>query len=418
MDIDTAGISELYPASTPELQQIGVPAEMKISATPFRWPNPATIPQRSWLYGRYFLRATVAAIIAPGGIGKTIFEIATALALASGKPFLGKQVWEGPQRVWIWNLEDDATELERQITAAAIHHGISPADCGDRLLVDSAMEGQGLCTATEDDGGFKLLRPVYEAVVAELLNRKIDVLMIDPFVSSHQVDENANAKIDAITKEWARVAKRADCCVVLVHHTRKLAGVKVGAEASRGAKALTDATRSTLVLNRMDNEEAEGFGIVDDEERRRHFSVQDDKHNRTPPEKADWYRLASIWLGNGQDGRGDNIGVVEAWTPPHATDGINIKDLRAVYNAVADGAWRESVQSPDWVGYAIATALNIDGDDAASKARIKHLLKRWTGNLLVRVKRKDDARRERVFIEPGEYPMDGAPPSKVERNHV
>lgn len=94
---------------------------------------------------------------------------------------------------------------------------------------------------------------------------------------------------------------------MLVHHTKKLGGQKVTAEMSRGAVALINAARIALVLNRMDTEEATRFGIADDGERRRHFNVQDDKHNRAPAEDAEWYRMASVDLGNGEGiGAGDN----------------------------------------------------------------------------------------------------------------
>jgi RecA-family ATPase len=63
---------------------------------------------------------------------------------------------------------------------------------------------------------------VVEALVAELIARNVDVLVIDPFVSSHGVNENDNSAIDAVAKTWARIAKRANCAIVLVHHSRKL----------------------------------------------------------------------------------------------------------------------------------------------------------------------------------------------------
>ena len=39
-----------------------------ISATPYGGRDPATIPPRPWIYGRYLLRNTVTTVIAPGGV--------------------------------------------------------------------------------------------------------------------------------------------------------------------------------------------------------------------------------------------------------------------------------------------------------------------------------------------------------------
>ena len=383
-----------------------VPTGPPISATRYRWRDPATLPQLPWVFGRYFLRGVVTAVVSPGGVGKTTLLAGTALSVVSGRALLGKVPWNGQGRVWIWNFEDDLDQLSRVIQAGALHFKLDEADLGDRLFVDSAMEGAGLCTATEEDG-FKLLSPVFEAITADLISRRIDVLIIDPFVSSHDVDENANTKIDSIAKAWGRVAKAANAAIVLVHHTRKLAGQKVTSEQSRGAVSLINAARIALVLNRMDEAEAERFGIEGDDERRRHFSVQDDKHNRSPPEKADWFRMASVELGNG-----DSIGVAERWTPRDPFDGLTGSHLYRVQVAIDDGEFREDWQSPAWVGIAVAATLGLDPKAKSDRARIRKLIGTWLeeGALEI-VDRPDSARRQRKFVTVGRWQNDqSAPP--------
>ena len=369
-----------------------------IRATPFRWRDPSTIPTRPWVYGRWLLRGTVTAVVAPGGVGKSSFMAGTALALVTGRPLLGKSVWGGPQRAWYWNLEDDPEELERQIQSAAIYHRVTAQDCGDRLYIDSGLEiGHELCTAINGPDGFTIMRPVIDGLRAELLARKIDVLIVDPFVSSHSVEENDNNAIDAIVKEWARLAKRTNCAIVLVHHSKKLGSMKVTAEASRGASSLVNAARSTLVLNRMDDQEAERFMIDGDDEKRRLFTVQDDKHNRAPAEKAEWYRMASVDLGNFDGEHSDSVGVVTCWTPPDAFEGVTTDHLRKVQAIVADGEFRESSQAGNWVGNAVATALGISSEKhaKADRARISNILKEWLANGALRVERRMDAAKGR-----------------------
>jgi len=386
-------------------------ADPRISATPFVWRDPSTIPLRPWIYGRWLLRNTVTAVVAPGGIGKSSLMASLALSLATGKPLLGKTVWEGPQRAWYWNLEDDGDELDRQIQAAAKLHSVTPDQCGERLFVDSGMEGAGLCVATEDHTGFRILEPVVQSLVDELTDRKIDVLIVDPFVSSHEVGENDNSKIDAVAKLWGRVAKRTNCAIVLVHHTKKMAGQKVTAEASRGAVALINAARTALVLNRMDPDEGVRFGITDDAERRRFFTVQDDKHNRAPAEDAEWYRIASVDLGNGRMGHGDNIGVIVGWTPPDTFDGISVDHLRKVQKAIDGGAYRKSDQSPDWAGHAVAEVLDLDMQDKGDRARVKRMLAEWLKNgALAEEMRKDGKSNQRPFIAVGRWVDDNSSP--------
>lgn len=375
-----------------------------ISATPYQWRDPATIPMRPWVYGRWFLRGTVACIVAPGGVGKSTLVAGTALAMATGQGLLGKAVWEGPKRVWLWNLEDDLDELARSIQAATIHHDIAPADIEGRLFVDSAMEGAGLCTAIEHEGKFVLLAPVYQALKDELIGRGIDALIVDPFVSSHEVEENANSKIDKIAKAWARVAKDANCCIVLVHHTSKAGSGEVTAMSARGAVALINAARSTLVINRMEPDQADRLGIPADE-RRRYISVQDDKHNRAPAEKADWYRLASVDLGNGPQnciGTGDSVAVAETWTPPDPFDNVTPAHIAQVQAVIADGEWRENHQAGNWVGHAIADVLGMNADGKADRARIRCIIKEWIANGVLAIERRKDRNHEqRPFVVVG-----------------
>ncbi|GLI99784.1 hypothetical protein Sbs19_36020 [Sphingobium sp. BS19] len=376
-----------------------------IRATPYRWRDPTSIPVRPWVYGRWFLRGTVACLIAPGGVGKSTLIAGTALAMASGDPLLGKTVWDGPKRVWLWNLEDDLDELSRSIQAAAIHHDIAASVLNDKLFVDSGMEGMALCTATETNGQFKLLVPVYEALSAELVRRGIDVLIVDPFVSSHEVEENANSKIDKIAKAWGRVAKAANCVIILVHHTSKAGSSEVTAMSARGAVALINAARTALVINRMDEKQAERLGIPDNE-RRRYIMVQDDKHNRAPAEKADWYRLASVDLGNGGGGNilpGDNMAVVEPWSLPDPFENVTSRHIAEVQARVAVGAWRQSPQAKDWVGHVVADVLGLNASDKADKARICALMKAWIENDKLRIEQMPDSKREmRPFVVVGE----------------
>lgn len=390
-------------------QALGKPAilpaqdekEAPIRATPYQWCEPETIPLRPWILGRWLLRRIAATTVAPGGVGKTTFIAGTALSLVTGKDLLGKTVWDGPQKVWIWNLEDGLDDMQRSIQAAAIHHGLKREDIEGRLFIDCAMEGAGLCTAIEGPDGFKLLTPVYEQITAEIIERKIDVLVIDPFVSSHAVEENANSLIDKVVKAWARVANDANCCVVLVHHTSKAGAGTVTAHSSRGAVALTDATRCALVLNRMEEKKAQELGI-DDNERKRYFSVADDKHNRAPAEKADWLYLASVSLGNGPNG-GDSVGVAIPAKLPDPFEDVTLDDLRAVQSKVAQGEWRADSQATDWVGKVVAEVIGLDLGRASDKAKAKALIKTWIGNDALRiVERKNEKRVVKRYVEVGD----------------
>ena len=144
------------------------------------------------------------------------------------------------------------------------------------------------------------------ALADEINARAIDVLVVDPFVSSHQVGENDNGAIDAVAKEWARLADRCNCAIELVHHTRKTNSEEATTESGRGATALMGAARSGRVLNKMSDEMKDEAGVRDDPAT--YFAVTRDKANLAPVGNREWRRMASVHLANG-----DCVGVVEAW---------------------------------------------------------------------------------------------------------
>jgi len=186
--------------------------------TVFEWEDPTEIPVRDWIYGKHLIRRHVSATIASGAVGKTSLKIVEALALATGRPLLGVDVPKR-SRVWLFNLEDDMIELRRRVSAAMIHYGIKPEDIGDRLMIDG--EKSLLITKT-DNKGTKINVPVVEAVVEAIEALEIDVLIVDPFISSHDAQESDSGAMDLVMKSgWVRVAREGNCAVELCHHTTK-----------------------------------------------------------------------------------------------------------------------------------------------------------------------------------------------------
>jgi hypothetical protein len=377
-------------------------ARKPIRATPYTWKEPATIPQRDWLYGRLLLRKFVSATISPGGIGKSSLIAAEALAMVSGKDLLGV-ISDERLRVWLWNLEDPQEETERKIQAAAIHYHMSPDDIGDRLLVDSGRD-QRLVIAVTERNGAVIVQPVVDDLVAEIIARKIDVIVIDPFVSCHEVAENDNPAMDRVVKEWGKVADRGNCAVHLVDHTRKMGDAsEVTTESSRGGSAKTDACRVVRAVNRMSEKQATDAGV---DNPRLYFRTYNDKGNLQPPaDGSEWFKLESVNLGNGPMGLpGDSVGVVTRWDWPDLTVGMTAADYDKVAARIRGGKWKASIQAKNWAGNAIAEALGLDVKDADDKAKIKAALKMYLkAGTLVEVERIDGDRREmKTFIEVSE----------------
>lgn len=376
-------------------------ARSTISATPYAWPSPEAISPRRWLYGRHLVRGYSSATIASAGVGKTALLIGDALAMASGRDLFDMK----PARqlsVWLFNGEDPLEELERRIAAASIEHGVTEKDCGERLFVDSGRD-VSLVIARQSRDGLTIMEPVVEAIMEAIRLRKIDVLIVDPFVSCHEVSENDNGAIDKVAKTWARIAHETDCAIELVHHSRKTGGDQVTVEHARGAGALIAAVRSARVLNVMTEDEAARAGI--DNKRLLYFSVENGKANLAPPPDGKaWYRIQSVDLGNGADRQGDSVGVVASWAWPDPLAGMSTTDLIIAQKAVALTTCREDSRSPSWAGHVIGEALGIDTKTATGKNKIKGMLAVWVqSGMFKAVKGFDEKRNPRTFLEVAEW---------------
>lgn len=372
-------------------------AAKELTAKPYIFADPITIPKREWLGGgKHFMRKFVSVTVAPGGIGKSSLTIAELLAMVSGKPLLGHEI-EKPLTVWYWNLEDPYDELQRRIQAAIQHYGLPPDDIGDRLYVNSGRES-ALRIAIADKNGAKIVRPVVDAFTAEMIARRIDVASIDPFVSSHGVPENDNNGMDMVAKEWGRVADRANAAIDLVHHTRKMGGDEITSDSARGGVALVDASRSTRVLNRMTKEEAEKAGV---ENNRLYFRTYSDKLSMAPPaDRSEWFKLESVALANG-----DDVGVVVPWVWPDPFQDITNDHVRRVQAALGERVWRANVQAKDeWVGVLVAEIAGLDLEVASEKERVKQMIRDWTEKKWLKVdKMRDEKGRERPVVVVGKH---------------
>jgi len=380
------------------------------SAQPFTWRDPNTIPRRNWLYGYELRRRQISAIIAPGAAGKTTLQVGRAICMATGRDFFGHRSWNGPHTCWLWNLEDEFEEVEKTVHAFLKLWNLSPADLEGRLYINGAdsIGSSGLKIAVEADfRGFKIQRPVIEALIEELKAKKIDHLAVDPFVSSHAVDENSNQAIDAIAKEWLAVARATDCAISLAHHIRKTTAAEFTANDARGAGAMINAARSCLVLQRMSPDEALRLQIPECD-RKTFFKVYDDKNNKAAAAlRPDWYQFLSIGLGNGDEtGPEDSIGAVQRWQPPDVFGGVTTRQLYNIQRIIDENPMkaRKHSKSNAWVGKMVAFVLDLNLDKQGVRQRIDEMIKTWLDNgALVTVEKQDERREIREFIEVGRW---------------
>ncbi|MEL6566869.1 MAG: AAA family ATPase [Pseudomonadota bacterium] len=374
MPLDDAGRSHLLKIRGPG----ETPAEKGMFAE-WEWIEGKNIPPREWLFGRYLQRGILSVTVAPGGLGKTTLGVAETISLGSGKRLFGE--WQADpyapehkgMNVALWNLEDPFDELDRKIVAACKHHGVTIDDLAQGtdslpLFVNSGLD-MPLLSAAQDLKGF-INENVFRQMEDAIRSLSIDVVIIDPFVSSHDLSENDNVQIDRLAKRWAKLAYTCNCAVSLVHHTRKGQDGQMTEESSRGAKALTDAARVVRVLQPMSEHEGQEAGL-DEGQHRRFFRILGAKQNLSAPGKDQvWRQIVSVPLGNG-----DEVGVAEAWAWPDTLQGVEADDLRAIQLAAKGRCFGESSQAADWLGCLVADTLSLDRK--THRRRIAKMIDYW-----------------------------------------
>ena len=295
---------------------------------------PAQIPPREWLYGTRLIRRFVSVLAAPGGVGKSALALGQAVAMATGRPFLGERVHHSVP-AWVINLEDPLEELHRRLAALLRHHSIPREALENRLFLHSGRARRVTMAAADEAGG--IAHPDRAAVIQAALAQGIGLIVVDPFVKSHRLDENSNVHMDAAATAWAEVAEATSAAILLVHHVRKSAGQDV--DAARGAKSLTDAARSAAILSAMSPEEATTLSVPE-RDRWRYIRLDDAKANLAPrAETARWFRLETVPLDNGSQDYplGDSVAAVAAWKPPSPFRGMTVADCNKALDHIAAG---------------------------------------------------------------------------------
>lgn len=382
------------------------PQTLRVSATPLLaraapLPAPETIPPREWLLGTRLVRRFVSLFIAPGGVGKSALALASAASLATGRNSLDEHVHHSVP-AWVLNLEDPADEVHRRLAALMRLHGIADVELHGRLFLHHGRERR--VVLAEQEGFGAVAYPDRDAIAAEARAHRIGLIVVDPFVKSHGLDENDNVQMDAATA-WADVAERTGGAVLLVHHTRKAGhgGPEISAEAARGAKFLTDAVRSAGVLAAMTLAKAEQLG-VSPADRWRHVRLDDAKANLAPLSAARWFRLATVGLGNATPAypHGDQVAAIEPWRPASPWAAHSPSELNGVLDRIAAGPApgcryapsRRGRASSRWAGDVLVRELGKTEGQAA--AMVETWLK--TGLLVASAYHDAEQRRVRMGV--------------------
>jgi hypothetical protein len=338
----------------------------------------ADIPRRQWVLGNRVVRRYASMSVAPGGVGKSMMAMTDAVAVATGKNLLGDEVFD-PGPTWIYNAEDPAEEIAMRLAAICQHYDINMAKLRGGVFYSSGRVNP-LELVRYGTGGHsaEINEEVCQAVINTIKEHGIKMLVLDPLIRVHTVNENNNKDMDVLTRALNRIADEGDCGVLLVHHTRKMNSAEGSGDmdTSRGASAVVSAARIVDTLSTMPQKTAKAMGISEDE-RWRYVQLSVAKRNMAAYENNNrWFRKTGEKLANGE-----NIGVLEPANLVFETPVDELAEfiLDRIFEEVAPGADVSLSGMVKKVVSALADSESKDWGELSASAirrRIKNLLKR------------------------------------------
>lgn len=274
-----------------------------------------SLPPRDWIVEGRLISGYVTTTVAPGGVGKSMFTMLEALAIATGRNLTGtKPTKTGP--VLIYNTEDPQDEIERRILALAKAYKIPLAKL-DNLFYASGVESP-IRLVVNDGKGVQVTKD--RQVLQEVIEaHNIIAMVVDPFVRSHSVNENSNNEIDLVVQQLSALAISTQCAISIVHHTRKLSGsAEESMDISRGASALVSAARVVSTLLPASVQDAMDNGL-DEDNIDEYVKLIRVKGNMSPGNGGVLYfRKVNVELQNG-----DRVGTLELHDPGQSFQELN-----------------------------------------------------------------------------------------------
>jgi hypothetical protein len=159
-----------------------------------------------------------------------------ALAVASGTPCLRRFPPAQTGRVLLYAAEDALHVVRQRLHGIALAAGVDFAALDIQVITAPSLRLDLLADQDRLRATVDTLRPT--------------LLVLDPFVRLHRIDENVAADVAPVLAYLRDLQRHRSCAVLLVHHARKGAAHLRAGQALRGSSELHAWGDSNLYLRR------------------------------------------------------------------------------------------------------------------------------------------------------------------------
>jgi len=171
---------------------------------------------------------------------KSFLALDLAVAVASGTPCLRHFSVPQPGRVLLYAAEDALHVVRRRLEGICVAAHLSLQDLDVHVI-----------TAPTVRLDLPADRTRLERTVEQYKPR---LLVLDPFVRLHRIDENASGEVAPLLAYLRTLQRQHSLAVLVVHHARKSAGNMRAGQALRGSSEFHAWGDSNLYLRRSGNE--------------------------------------------------------------------------------------------------------------------------------------------------------------------
>jgi len=189
-----------------------------------------------WLVDELWSREGVGVIGGAPKCCKTWLGLDLAVSVAGGTPCLGRFAVSEPGPVLFYGAEDPPAQLRDRIRSIACARGQDIASLDLGLILTHTLR-----LDTERDR---------ERLTVTIEQHRPRLLILDPLVRLHRIDENSAGEMSALLGELRTLQRRYALAIVLVHHLRKNGGHD--GQALRGSGDLHAWGDSNLFVRRRD----------------------------------------------------------------------------------------------------------------------------------------------------------------------
>ena len=168
--------------------------------------------------------------------GKSFLALDLAVAVATGTPCLRSFPVAQPGRVLLYAAEDALPVVRRRLEGICAAAAWALPDLDVHVITATTVR---LDQATD--------RSRLEQTIAQWKPR---LLILDPFVRLHRIDENASGEVAPLLAYLRALQRQYQLAVLVVHHARKSAGRMRAGQALRGSSEFHAWGDSNLYLRR------------------------------------------------------------------------------------------------------------------------------------------------------------------------